>query len=94
MPKSLYRSLEFSEGEESWSSEIYQTAHVSKGSPLEVRGREQCYCILDLIKLYCMNYLMINPKFMLAYNTKLYTHGLGHNPGEVFIIPWKCQLGT
>ena len=37
VPKSLYRSLEFSEGEESWSSEIYQTAHVSKGSPLEVR---------------------------------------------------------
>ncbi|XP_020605467.1 SEC14-like protein 1 isoform X2 [Orbicella faveolata] len=36
VPKSLYRSLEFSEGEESWSSEIYQTAHVSKGSPLEV----------------------------------------------------------
>lgn len=40
MPKSLYRSLEFSEGEESWSSEIYQTAHVSKGSPLEVRCRK------------------------------------------------------
>ena len=36
MPKTLYRSLEFSEGEESWSSEIYQTSHVSKGSPHEV----------------------------------------------------------
>lgn len=36
VPKSLYRSLEFSEGEESWSSEIYQTTHVSKGSPHEV----------------------------------------------------------
>ena len=36
MPKSLYRSLEFSEAEESWSSEIYQTTHVSKGSPHEV----------------------------------------------------------
>ena len=52
MPKSLYRSLEFSEGEESWSSEIYQTAHVSKGSPLEVRCREQHYsCMMDLIIL-------------------------------------------
>ncbi|XP_029202752.2 SEC14-like protein 1 [Acropora millepora] len=36
VPKSLYRSLEFSEAEESWSSEIYQTTHVSKGSPHEV----------------------------------------------------------
>ena len=52
MPKSLYRSLEFSEGEESWSSEIYQTAHVSKGSPLEVRRREKHFsCVMDLIKL-------------------------------------------
>lgn len=37
VPKTLYRSLEFNEGEESWSSEIYQTTHVSKGSPHEVR---------------------------------------------------------
>ena len=37
VPKSLYRSIEFSsEDEHSLGSDIYQTAHVSKGSPLEV----------------------------------------------------------
>lgn len=47
VPKTLYRSLEFSEGEESWSSEIYQTTHVSKGSPHEVCHAEVCVYILD-----------------------------------------------
>ena len=49
VPKSLYRSLEFAEsGESSWGSEIYQTVHVSKGSPHEVSG------------LACQNHLLEN----------------------------------
>ena len=38
MPKSLYRSVEFGEGDEfSLGHEIYQPAYVSKVSPHEVR---------------------------------------------------------
>ncbi|EDO48390.1 predicted protein [Nematostella vectensis] len=37
VPKSLYRSLDFEDGNEpSFASDIYQTVHVSKGSPHEV----------------------------------------------------------
>lgn len=39
VPKSLYRSVEFGEGDEfSLGHEIYQPAYVTKGSPHEVRG--------------------------------------------------------
>lgn len=39
VPKSLYRSVEFGEGDEfSLGHEIYQAAYVSKGSPHEVRN--------------------------------------------------------
>lgn len=39
VPKSLYRSVEFGEGDEfSLGHEIYQAAYVTKGSPHEVRS--------------------------------------------------------
>ena len=61
VPKSLYRSLEFSEAEESWSSEIYQTTHVSKGSPHEVRDKLLCFFSrsMKFVSLLCV---ILQPK--------------------------------
>ncbi|KAK3724995.1 hypothetical protein QZH41_017469, partial [Actinostola sp. cb2023] len=36
VPKNLYRSIDFDEGEQSFGSDIYHTAHVNKGTPYEV----------------------------------------------------------
>ena len=96
VPKSLYRSLEFSEGEESWSSEIYQTAHVSKGSPLEVGCRKQHYsktCIIELIILLLpqvtynlfARWVPINYLVNLTNILGVKHGGFRCNPGEVYV---------